>query len=836
MTRLAAAAALAALLLAAPASAQVWGTIAGTVTQEASGDPVPGANVLVEGTNFGTAADLDGAFSFRIPEGRYSVVVSAVGFVSARDTLRVRKGERVELDVALAEDIGVIGDVEVTADRAAEGAGVSTISPATVRAMPTPVADALRAVKVQLGVTSNNELSNAYSVRGGSTNENQFFIDGFEIYRPIRTSQGEQEGLGLVNGDLAENLTLYAGGFPVRYGGKLASVLDVTYARPEGAVLGTAYASTLDGGAAVQGALGPLGVAVATRISRPQSFLGSQELKGDYDPDFRDVQGLAHLDLGRGASLRAVGLAARHRFRFQPQSRVTTFGIFPDLVRTAAFDYEGLEDDGYDVLFGGLRLATPLAGLSVEHELSAYDTEEFQNVDISSSVQFSNLVRRPGAPPGQFDVIPDGAPFIQADRADNAVGVATLTGGGRYAYARGRSASELGWQLRGLRFTDRIDEGTEITYTTEGGEAQSFEQGVVQAAFDTSAVQIGGWLEQSLDLLPARNRLVATAGVRADYYDLTDEWTVSPRLSAVFRAAEATTFTGALGVYHQAPTYRELRGMPEASGAITINTDLRSQRADVAVLGVEHLFQRTRVTLRAEAYAKRLSNLVSYTVDNVRIEYSGLNDSEGYAAGVDVQLRGELVPGLESWVNYGFLVTEERFFEPRREDFGAGETGDTAFTRALAEYERSGSGDWIRRPTDRRHNLSIFVQDRIPGDDTWSLHLRSLYGSRLPVTAPAVLVADDGSEFFGDGVRNAASLPAYFRFDVGLTKRLVVGKGISGAPLMLLATAEVLNVFDQSNVVANSYNLQQRGTLRFFEAVPTRLTPRTFNVRLRLDF
>ncbi|MEL6616346.1 MAG: TonB-dependent receptor, partial [Bacteroidota bacterium] len=585
---------------------------------------------------------------------------------------------------------------------------------------PTPVADALRAVKVQLGVTSNNELSNAYSVRGGSTNENQFFIDGFEIYRPIRTSQGEQEGLGLVNGDLAEGLTLYAGGFPVRYGGKLASVLDVAYARPDGPVFGTAYASTLDGGAAIQGSAGPVGLAIASRLSRPQSFLGGQELKGDYDPDFRDVQGVAEADLGGGHTLRAVGLAARHRFRFRPQSRVTTFGIFPDLVRTAAFDYSGSEDDGYNVLFGGLRLATPLAStLRAEHSLSAYDTEEFEQTDISSSVQFSNLVRQPGAPPGEFDAIPDGSPFVQADRADNSVGVATLTGGGRYLLGLGRSASEVGWQVRGLRFTDTIDEGTTITYTNLAGEEVSFEQGIVEAAFERNALQVGGWAEQALDLLPQRGRLVATAGVRADYYDLTDEWTVSPRLAAVFRAADATTFTGALGVYHQAPTYRELRGAPEAgTQTISINTDLRSQRADVAVLGVEHLFAQTRLTLRAEAYYKRLTDLISYTVDNVRVIYSGENDSEGYATGLDLQLRGELVPGLESWINYGFLVTEERFFAPERSDFEAGASGDAAFARAQTQFERNGGGDWVRRPTDRRHNLSVFIQDRIPGDDT----------------------------------------------------------------------------------------------------------------------
>ncbi|MEL6616148.1 MAG: carboxypeptidase-like regulatory domain-containing protein, partial [Bacteroidota bacterium] len=138
MTRLLLLAALAALLPAS-ATAQVWGEIAGTVTQAADGEPIPGANVLVEGTNFGTAASVDGRFSFRIPEGTYPVAVSAVGFATARDTVRVRKGQRVALDVALVEAELGLGEAEVTAERAGLGAGISPRTPAEVRAMPTPV-------------------------------------------------------------------------------------------------------------------------------------------------------------------------------------------------------------------------------------------------------------------------------------------------------------------------------------------------------------------------------------------------------------------------------------------------------------------------------------------------------------------------------------------------------------------------------------------------------------------------------------------------------------------------------------------------------------------------
>ncbi|MEM7788764.1 MAG: TonB-dependent receptor, partial [Bacteroidota bacterium] len=199
--------------------------------------------------------------------------------------------------------------------------------------------------------------------------------------------------------------------------------------------------------------------------------------------------------------------------------------------------------------------------------------------------------------------------------------------------------------------------------------------------------------------------------------------------------------------------------------------------------------------------------------------------------GADLQLRGELVPGLESWFNYGVLFTEERFYEP---EVPAGIAGEPVRDRFLAR----GAGSYVPRPTDRRHNLSLFVQDYVPGDDTWTLHVRTLYGTGVPTTPPS---RDDDNSLtsasaFLDGPRNALRLPSYFRFDMGATKRLRLGTAPTGAPLALLATVEVLNVFDQTNTIAFSWVEQVREGRRFFTAVPTRLTPRTLNVRLRVDF
>ncbi len=826
------------LLAAGAAHAQAqFGELAGRITDAATGEGIPGASILVQGTSFGTNTRADGLYDFRIPEGRYPVQVSFVGYAPVRDTVDIRRGRTTRFDAQLTIDEQQLGDVQVEG-RANQGVGVSTIDPRTVRDMPMPVADAIRGVKTELGVTSSNELSNAFSVRGGSYDENQFFIDGFEIYRPLRISQGEQEGLGLINGDLTSRMTLFAGGFPVRYGGKLASVLDATYAAPEGPVSGTVYTSTLDAGAAVRGALGErVGLAVAARTARPQRFFAGQELEGAYDPNFADVQGVADVALSERHGLRLLGLYARHRFRLAPQQRETTFGIYPNLVRTVAVDFEGLEQDGYDIGFGGLLLTSRLGGrVTAEHRLSGFLTDEFEGFGVRSRSTLFRREQRPEGSQTDLDRILEGQ-TVQRDSADNQIQQAIWTAQGRYLVQAGRHGLDAGWQARALHFEDSIDEVTRIDGRDADGNPASITPHELLADTTFASWQAALWIGDALRL---GERLTLIPGLRADYFAYNAELTVSPRLGLLYQSGPQTTLSASLGAYHQAPTYRELRGdpAPGTSAFQSLDGEIRSPRSVQGVVGLDHFFTGRRLQLRAEAYVKRFSDLISYDVENVRVVYSAENDSEGYAAGADFQLRGELVPGLESWITYGFLTTRERFFAPEAPGAGALEADLDAYEQDLARFEARGGGDWVARPTDRRHNLSLFVQDYIPGDDTWTLHIRTLYGTGIPTTPPARDNDNslDAVSAFIDGPRNRIRLPSYFRFDLGATKKLRVGTAPSGAPLELLATVEVLNVFDQTNTIAYSWVEQVNEGRRIFSAVPTRLTPRTLNVRFRVDF
>ncbi len=676
--------------------------------------------------------------------------------------------------------------------------------------MPGPFRGAFQALRALPGVSANNELSNQFSVRGGGLSENLIFLNGFEVYLPFRPKQGEQEGLGILNPDLTESLTLYAGGFPARYGGKLASALDVRYAAPApgAAWHGNVSSSLLDAAATAAGAIGKLGVAAGVRHAQPGRFYNTQDTKGQYSPAFTDGQMTLTLPVSPRLTVEGVGLVAAHRFRLTPSTRQVTFGYIsqsddrPSNIQRLYTTFNGSERDGFNTAFGGLRATARLGRrLTAEHAVSLYDTEEFERTSVKGDANVSQVDPATGQ---QTSII---GTVASVDSSDNRVAVQTLTGMGRYAIAAGSHAVEAGWQVRRLVFDDRVQE-----YAAQKQETGLEVSKDLNDALRLTSMQAGLYAQDAFEVLPrAPGRFVATAGLRADYYALTREWTVSPRLALRYRASGVTTYTGSAGLYYQAPTYQELRGDLAADSLSrsidrAINRDLRSQRSLQVVAGGEHFLSKARLWLRGEAYAKRLSNIVSYDVDNTRVRYSGENDADGYIGGFDVQLRGEFVPGLESWINYGFLVAKE---EVRPE-----------FATTRSEGLRS-------RPTDQRHTFSMFVQDYVPGNLAWRLHLRALLGSGYPFTPLVRGSQDPGGAFLVPGDRNVFRYDAYKRLDAGVTREIRFGK-----TTRLDVTAELLNVFDMVNEVASQWVFSGGKWTR----VPVRLTPRTFNLRARVRF
>ena len=804
------------------ASAQLWGQVTGTVTDSADGTPIPDVTVVVAGTNYGTATSPDGAYALRVPSGRYALRFSAIGFETRTDSVVVRGGETTRLDAQLAASVVEMDEVTVEDKRTPQEAGVYKVDPEDIQNIPTPFKDGFRALKVVPGVATNNELSQQYSVRGGGFNENLIFLNGFEVFMPFRPRQGEQEGLGLFNPELANDVTFYTGGFPARYGGKLSSALQVSYAQPESQPLnGSASLSTLDASVHAQSSAldGDLGWNVGIRRAQPGRFFGTQDLKGDYDPRFMDVQGMLTYRLSDRVSLEGVGIWADHTFELEPTGRKTYFGIIslnpevPSDLKSLWSSLNGARQDGYTTGFGGLRLNAQLAdNFRMEHSAALFDTKETENFDISGQADVFQVDPGGNGQPGSGLRL--NSTSTHQNFADNSVDVRRWTAKGRYNLTLNRHAFEAGWSGRSLQFTDRLNEKAIIETQREVDGQQQRVRIVVDSLRDQARfneAQAGAYVQDAIDVLPERDRLIVTAGLRSDYYSFNDELTVSPRLSARFRYNDRLTLTGSWGLYHQQPTYRELRGTPESSETIddALNRDLESQRSMQFVFGGEYFLPQKRLWLRAEAYYKDIDDIISYTINDVRVEYSGNNDADGFIYGADVQLRGEFVPGLESWFNYSFMIARERFKEPFQTEYNQG---------------------LVPRPTDQRHTFSAFVQDYVPGDKTWKLHMRLLYGSGLPYTPPVPGPRGaDGQRIRVPGPRMSGRLPAYRRVDLGATKTIELASSGIGKPVKLNLTLEVLNVFDMDNTVTYTWEGD-------WTRVPKRLTPRTLNARARLTF
>ena len=776
---------------------------------------LPGVTVLVNGTNFGTATNEEGRYRLRLPAGRYALRFSSIGYTPRLDSVAVGSDVVAMLNVTLERSTRELDEITVQ-DAATLGAGIQQIDPEQARSMPSPF-KGFQSLQVLSGVAASNELSNQYSVRGGGFNENLIFLNGFEIHMPFRPRQGEQEGLGLLNPELARRITLYTGGFPARYGGKISSTLDIQYGGAE-ELSGAAYVSLLDAGATASASHGRLRWLFGTRKAQARRFFATQELKGNYQPDYFDAQGMFTYDIAPGHGLEIIGIWADHAFRLDPRGRRTFFGTLsanggpPDLRSVwISYDDRSSERDGYGVGFAGVRLKTRLAAtLRAEHDVSYFETREIERFLLIGSTIIYDVITDPDA---AVVMAPRGS-ALQEDFADNSVRVATWTAQGRYEASLRRHAAEGGWFVRRLQFEDAIEEHSTVQGRSPAGDIVRVLINDLSGDLEFSEHKMGVYAQDAVALLPETDRLVLTAGLRADYYTFNREWTLSPRISARYEASDRLTLTGAGGVYYQTPTYRELRGSPRPGDVLaeTLNRDIRAQRSLQVVAGGELFVPGRRVFLRAEAYWKSLRNLVSYTLENVRINYSGVNDAEGFVYGFDLQTRGEFVPGMESWINYGFMVARERFLP------------------AYSAPNRIGS---IARPADQRHTVALFVQDYIPTDPSWKLHLRALFGSGLPYTPPVSGERIGHIVVQAPGPRLSARYPEFRRIDMGVTKHITVLERSDRSPIRLELTAELLNVFDITNTVAYSWLPDATGV---WQRVPTRLTPRTINVRLRTSF
>ena len=812
-------------------------TIYGTISDYFN-HPLFGASVSVFGKPIGTTTDEDGKYSLDIPVNiSLKIIISFTGLSSDSIIVKLSEGERRILSKSLKENIFQMRDVTIE-DRSFKSENIKTLNPKVVRYLPTPNQSVEDLLKTMPGVSSANELSSTYSVRGGNYDENLVYINDFEVYRPLLIRSGQQEGLSVINPDMVEGINFSAGGFDAIYGDKLSSVLDIKYRKPK-TFAGSISASLLGASIEIEDRSKNQKIyyMLGLRQKSNKYLLNTFETKGEYNPSFTDIQLLTGYDFNEKFSLEIFSNYSRNRYNLVPESRETNFGTINDAKRFTVY-FEGQEADRYETTTGALSFNyRPKQTLKLKFITSIYGTNEEENFDILGQYFLDQLEADLGkASFGDVAFNLGVGSFL--NHARNRLQGKVYSAEHKGELIGERTLFQWGIKAQHEKIEDRLHEwyyndssGFSIPSYRDSINPQIVLNDVVISKNTISSDRFSGYIQNTWQLTDT-NKLILTAGIRANYWNLNKQIVVSPRASLTFKPSwnRQLIFRTAGGFYYQPPFYRELRDL---DGKIYLNT--KAQKSIHAVIGGDYLFLALgrEFKLTTEIFYKFLEELIPYKVNDIRIRYLPNFTSKGYARGIDFRLFGDFVPGAESWVSLSFLQTEEdikndfyyRYFNEEGEEIISGFT----FDKVVKDSIRVEPG-YIPRPADQRVNFGLFFQDFLPKAPTYKMQLTMLFGTSLPFGPP-------GKDRYKDELRS----PTYRRVDIGFSKQLI-GEDVKKKPTSkffrnvesLWIGLEVFNLLQVSNVASYTWITDVSNARKY--AVPNYLTARQLNLRISAKF
>ena len=769
-------------------------TLQGKVTDDQN-NPVELATVAVVQQGRMTMTNLKGEFSIQLLSAD-SVVVrfSMVGYKTKTRVLRNPKGRQTLL-IQLMDDTTI--DEVVVTEQVRQTGTTQQLKPEDMKQTPSATGNAVEElVQAQAGVSTHSELSSQYNVRGGSFDENFVYINDVEIYRPFLVRSGQQEGLSIINPDMVEKIGFSSGGFEAKFGDKMSSALDIHYKRPkkfEANITG----SLLGGSAFIGFSNKKFSWSNGIRYKTNRYLLGSLETKGEYDPHFLDYQSYLTYQPNNRWNIELFGDISENHYNFHPVDRETHFGTLKN-VKAFRVYFDGQEKDIFRTYFGTLNITRYLRedkGTSLSLIASAFSTNEQEKYDIQ----------------GQY--------WLTQTETSEQLGVGTYMEHARnYLKARVQSfkfmfrhkAKQHELQAAATYKIEHIEEASReyemrdsSGYSVPHTGKDLYMIYSLNARNEMSANRIEVYAQDTYKFTGNDERTFYTLnyGIRFSHWNFNRESILSPRLSLSVVPAfnQNMTFRLATGLYYQAPFFKELRDTTTTRGITyaTLNNKIKSQRSLQFILGVDHRFRMANRLFRfsAEAYYKALSNLVPYSVNNVKIVYDASQQCSGHAMGLDLKLYGEFVPGTDSWLTFSVMNTNMNI-----------------------------NGKKTPLPTDQRYAVNLFFTDYFPKTDRWKMSLRLAYADGLPFGAPHRSL--DSTPF---------RAPAYKRVDIGMSFRAINNekKEKKTAIRNLWLGIDGLNLFGINNV--NSYYWITDVTNHQY-AVPNYLTGRQINAKFILEF
>ena len=775
------------------AQAQTF-TLSGRVIDE-NNDPVEFASVSCPKQGKMTMTSLKGDYSLQLQSAdSVEIRFSMVGYKTKVRTLRRPRGKQT-MQVVLHSSDNALSEVTITGKRIETGQ-TQELSKEHLKSMPSTTGNAVEEmIQSQAGVSTHSELSSQYNVRGGSFDENSVYINNVEIFRPFLVRSGQQEGISVINPDMVEKIGFSTGGYEARYGDKMSSALNIEYRRPK-RFEASATASMLGASAFVGMSNKKFSWSNGLRYKTTKYLLGSMDTKGEYQPTFIDYQTYLTYSPNKRWDIKFLGNISDNHYNFTPEDRETNFGTMEN-VKAFKVYFDGHEKDVFRTFFGSLGITRKFnENTSLSLIASAFNTREQEKYDIQ----------------GQYWL-------TQTETSEN-LGVGTYFQHTRnYLKAHVESAKLLFKTKQ-----KKHDIEAAFTYKWEHIEENSVEYEMrdsskysiphtgkdlymiysMRAKNTLTANRVEAYAQDTYRFTGSEGKTLYTLnyGLRLAYWSFTKETILSPRLSLGIIPAfnENITMRFATGLYYQAPFFKEIRDTTTTNGITyaSLNRKAKSQRSIHFIAGFDYRFKMNDRPFKftAEAYYKALGNLVPYSVNNVKVVYYGDNMCSGHAAGLDLKLFGEFVPGTDSWVSLSLMNTSMKL-----------------------------NGKSIPLPTDQRYAVNLFFTDYFPGTTRWKMSLKLALADGLPFSAPHRELES-----------NVFRAPAYKRADVGLNYRIIDNsdRHKKRNPIRnLWVGAECLNLFGINNV--NSYYWITDVTGQQY-AVPNYLTGRQINVKLSVDF
>ncbi len=789
-------------------TARVYGYV---VDQENVGIELANVVVLNADRPIGTATNKNGFYELMLDETDTVVLsYSMIGYTTVQQRI-IDVRDVININVQLLTDEQLLTEIEVRGIKHTQGT-MDRIDASTTRVMPDATGGSIESLLITFaGVSQNNELSSQYNVRGGSFDENSVYVNGIEVHRPLLIRSGQQEGLSFVNPEMVENVQFSAGGFGAQFGDKMSSVLDITYKRPQ-AFEGSLSASLL--GAQVYMGHGDSTYSQmhSLRYKTSKYMLGGLSTAGNYNPTYLDYQTYItwkikndKLKINTPWMMAFLGNVSLNDYSFQPDSLSESFGGL-DTKNTTIY-YEGQEKDKFFTAFAALSAKGKVSKeVEIGFDASGFYTNERENFDITGEYVLSSGSKAEGT----AQALGTGV-FHQHARNNLEAGVITIAHSGAWLH----NNNTLRWGVSGQAelIRDRISEwewrdSAGYSMPNDGQTMELFYS--MRGAGNMTTGRVQAYIQNEHKWNTPSGQWILTVGGRLHWWSWNNEVLPSPRASVEWIPGWKRDFCFriATGLYYQAPFYKELRDTITDAEGVTrfqLNHDLRAQRSVHVVLGGDYYFRAwgRPFKLTAETYYKHIDRMESYTVENVRVRYSGQNDSRGYAAGLDLKLYGELVPGADSWISFSTMVARQR----------------------RTTTDEGQANPWIPSPTEQRFNFSMLFQDYLPQLPQLKFHLKMQFAEGLPYYLPR------NSQAWG-------RMPMYKRIDLGATyvfnaqtakfMRKPGAKHLKQWSIQF----EVFNLVGWKNV--NSYFYLEDAEGRSWRS-PNYLTGRRYNLKVTFD-